>query len=139
MLRSILFGPASLNVGAKMPNSPKTAGKLWGVSNVTSGAIAGVSVLMSITFVTEYVVTAINLLPHASRLSIFIPAMNNFGQLARLHISTIRKFSINLKRSSFATQVLRSTRSSLHGSISLSSTGDSHRRPSLAMMVVGSP
>lgn len=48
MLRTILFGPSSLNSEKKKPNSPKTAGTMWGVSGVTPGAIAGVSVLVSI-------------------------------------------------------------------------------------------
>jgi len=49
MLRTILFGPASLNSNGKKPNSPRTFGQLWGIKGVMPGAIAFVSVVVSIT------------------------------------------------------------------------------------------
>ena len=52
MLRTILFGPGSLKPGGKKPNSPRTCGKLWGVTGVTPGAIAFISVLISFYFVS---------------------------------------------------------------------------------------
>jgi hypothetical protein len=48
MLRSILFDPSSLNNDGKKANSPKTNRKLWGISQVTPGVIASVSVFVSI-------------------------------------------------------------------------------------------
>ena len=45
MLKSILFGPSSLNY--KKPPSPATQGKIWGVKRITPGAIAFMAVLVS--------------------------------------------------------------------------------------------
>jgi hypothetical protein len=60
MLRSILFGPSSLNDSGKKANSPKTNGKLWGITQVTPGAIASVSVFVSI--IASYCLMLIHLL-----------------------------------------------------------------------------
>jgi hypothetical protein len=45
MLKSILFGPASLS--SKKPPSRITQGKVWGITFVTPGAIALMAVIGS--------------------------------------------------------------------------------------------
>ncbi|KAF8223460.1 hypothetical protein L208DRAFT_1381462 [Tricholoma matsutake] len=55
MLCVILFGRSSLNEGKKKPGSPSTYRKLWGISNVTPGVIAGVLVIFQQTGVTSQI------------------------------------------------------------------------------------
>lgn len=122
MLRSIFFGPSSLNNEGKKPNAPKTNGKLWGISQVTPGAIVAVSVFVSIINCSIWIIFhLLNII--INRLSTSIHAMNNFDQSAQRPRSTIKKFSTNWRQSSSVTHILHHIRNSSHGSISLYSIG----------------